>query len=566
MNFYFTPDLTAETFLSPNTKANGSDWATFLLGALDDASVARTYPFQYFGTNFTAVFAQDDVKLTRNITLNLGLRYEYETAPFDAQNRISRGLNLSSPILEFQKNPPMFPSAVMQYMKSPPKFNGAWLFADSSHPGAYDVRKFTFEPRLGVAIRINDRTALRVGYARYVIPIDLLQSTVDTSLPTFGYSAQTNVAPLLAGVPGARISDPFPSSNPLILPAAKSHRRYTNLGDSAYWYNPDQHPGVNDRWNFSIQRQLPAQIHFDFTFFMNFGHNLPYNKEMNMADPQIMYDIKSQWDQQVPNPFYHYLTPDVFPGALRNQKTVKIGSLLTPYSHYGSLTQRATDGALDHYRAFQFRVQRAFSKGFSFLFAYNYNQESSSDFFNAIDQYANHLILIPSNFPRHRASVAGSYDLPFGKGRRYLSNVHPVLNAIIGGWQTSHLLLINSGPFLRFGQMITDGSNPKLANPTRYRWFDTSKFQRPLPYTLRTNPWQYPGVTGPRYWNMDSTLTKMFAIKERCNLEFRFEAYNLTNSFVPTNPDMSVTSSTFGRTLDQQNRGREMQYSLRLQF
>ena len=58
----------------------------------------------------------------------------------------------------------------------------------------------------------------------------------------------------------------------------------------------------------------------------------------------------------------------------------------------------------------------------------------------------------------------------------------------------------------------------------------------------------------------------MFAIKERCNLEFRFEAYNLTNSFVPTNPDMSVTSSTFGRTLDQQNRGREMQYSLRLQF
>ena len=73
--------------------------------------------------------------------------------------------------------------------------------------------------------------------------------------------------------------------------------------------------------------------------------------------------------------------------------------------------------------------------------------------------------------------MAGSYDLPFGKGRRYLSNVHPVLNAIIGGWQTSHLLLINSGPFLRFGQMITDGSNPKLANPTRYRWFDTSKFQ-----------------------------------------------------------------------------------------
>jgi hypothetical protein len=141
-----------------------------------------------------------------------------------------------------------------------------------------------------------------------------------------------------------------------------------------------------------------------------------------------------------------------------------------------------------------------------------------------------------------------------------------VLNAIFGGWQTSHLLLLNSGPFLRFNQMITDNSNPRLDNPTRERWFDTSKFQRPLPFTSRTNPWQYPGVTGPMFWNLDSTLTKTFPIKERLHAEFRFEAYNLTNSFVPTNPDMGVTNSTFGRSTSQQNRGREMQYSVRLQF
>jgi hypothetical protein len=68
------------------------------------------------------------------------------------------------------------------------------------------------------------------------------------------------------------------------------------------------------------------------------------------------------------------------------------------------------------------------------------------------------------------------------------------------------------------------------------------------------------------YWNLDSTLTKNFPIKERMNVEFRFEAYNLTNSFVPSNPDMSGTSSTFGRRTSQQNRGRETQFSLRLQF
>jgi hypothetical protein len=168
--------------------------------------------------------------------------------------------------------------------------------------------------------------------------------------------------------------------------------------------------------------------------------------------------------------------------------------------------------------------------------------------------------------PRHRTSIAGSWDLPFGKGRQYLNNLHPVLNAIIGGWQTSHLLLANSGNNLRFGQMITDGSSPKLGNPTPEKWFDISKFQRPEPYTRRVNPLQYAGVNGPMFWNLDSTLTKTFPIKERYNLEFRFEAYNSPNCFVWANPNMSVTSSLFGRSTNQSNRGREMQYSLRLLF
>src|SRR5262249_36603060 len=203
------------------------------------------------------------------------------------------------------------------------------------------------------------------------------------------------------------------------------------------------------------------------------------------------------------------------------------------------------------------------------LVAYNYNRERSYDFFNEVGRFANRLDFINSNNPRHRISVAGSYDFPFGKGRRFFSNVHPVLNAIIGGWQTSHLLLANSGPYLRFGYdmgMLWDGKSPVIDNRTRDRWFDTSHFQRLPAYTERTNPWQFPGLTGPKYWNLDSTLTKEFPIKERYRIEFRFEAYNLTNSFVPSNPNLTVTSSVFGRSVDQQNRGREMQYSLRLQF
>lgn len=96
--------------------------------------------------------------------------------------------------------------------------------------------------------------------------------------------------------------------------------------------------------------------------------------------------------------------------------------------------------------------------------------------------------------------------------------------------------------------------------------FDTSKFQRPESYTSRTNPWSYPGVNGNKMWNLDSTLTKTFPIRERFNLEFRFEAYNSPNGFVWNDPNMTVTSSLFGRCTSQANRGREMQHSLRLVF
>jgi hypothetical protein len=567
MAFYPYQTYTAETFQNPDLTRNGSDYATLLLGAIDSNSYGQTFPYQYFRSNYYGVFFQDDIRLTRIITLNLGLRYEYESAPYDERDRISRYLDLTSPIPEMQSNPPKMPDAVLPYLKTQPKYNGAWVFADSSNRGAYKTQRLTLMPRVGVAIRINDRTAIRAGYARYVTPPVVIQNTLASGvLNMSGYSYRTNVAPSINGVPQAKLSNPFPPSYPLTMPLEKSLGRYTNLGDAPWFFDQSMHTGVNDRWNFSIQRHLWNQIHFDFTYFMNFGHNLPYTLALNMQDPQNSYTYKSALDAPVPNPFYKYLTPDKFPGTLRNDPTVTIGRLLNPYPQYGGISQQYTEGFLNRYKAFQFRFQRAFSKGYSFIFSYNYNQEKNSQFFNSPDQYANKTTLIAGTMPRHRASVAGSYDFPFGKGRPYLNNLHPVLNAIIGGWQTSHLLMANSGNLLSFGQMVTDGSSPKLDDRTPLKMFDISKFQRPVSYTPRTNPWNYPGVTGNKYWNLDSTLTKVFPIKERYNLEFRWEAYNSPNGFVWADPNMSVTSTLFGRSTNQVNRGREMQLSLRLMF
>jgi hypothetical protein len=578
MGFNFSPDLTSSTFINPDTKRSGDAWASFLLGYMDSSSKASYASPIYSKENQWGVFFQDDFKLSRRITLNLGLRYEYETAPIEDQNRFSRYLDLTQPIPEMNANPPQIPSAVTALNAVSYQFNGAWVYSDANHRALYNPPTLTFLPRAGLALRVNDKTALRIGYARYAIPT-LNAIGYNWYIPLAGFSASTNTAPVLEGVPQAKLSDPFPASNPLILPVGKTYGRYTNLGGSASWVRQDFQQGVNDRINFTVQREVPMGFRVDATYFMNLGHNIPtasdvskfsgggmgFPQNLDLMDPALSYKYQGLLSQQVVNPFYHYMTPQTFPGQLRNQANVTLGSLLVPYPQYTGVTEQFAPGHNDHYYAMQVKAERAFSHGFSVVFGYNYNRESTSDFFNADDQYANRLTLIDSNNPRHRLNLAGTYDFPFGRGRQFLSTLHPVLNAIIGGWTTSHILMWNSGPFLRFGQLNVSG-NPVIANPTKDRWFDTSAFSIATPYTPRTNPWQYPGLTGPGYWDLDSTLSKYFPITERIRLEFRIEAYNMPNAFMLSQPSTSVTSSLFGRSTNQANYGRVMQYTARIHF
>jgi hypothetical protein len=97
-------------------------------------------------------------------------------------------------------------------------------------------------------------------------------------------------------------------------------------------------------------------------------------------------------------------------------------------------------------------------------------------------------------------------------------------------------------------------------------YFDTSKFKLLPAYTPRLNPWQYDGVKGSRNWNIDLSVAKYFKMTETIKMEFRMEAYNLTNSFVPGLPNMTVGSPQFGRSVTQANLGRQLQYTLRLHF
>lgn len=573
--FTFHAVDTGNTFINHDVRGSGSQFASALLGVVNSGN-ASISPMFHNSYDQWGLFFQDDIKLTRNLTLNLGVRYEYENGPKEDRLRFSRFLDLTSPIPEFQgANAPQMPAAVTAISRVNYNFNGAWTFTDEANPRVYPA-KWNMLPRVGMAYRLSDTSAFRAGWARYAVPFKGAWTEGLGSLPLDGFSQQTLIDPPIQGLPRTVISDPFPTTNPLIEPVGKGRGSYTNLGSPAWWFNQDLKRAINDRFNVSYQRQLPGEFLVDATFFMNFGHNVLGTSmwggqeqiNLNMVDPNLVYQYKGAVDVAVPNPFYNKLGADKMPGNLRTRQTVAVRELLRPYPQYGDLNERLASGWGNRYYAFQLKVDRRFANGLSGTIGYNYNQERRDLWFNDIDQYANRLTMTDTRDPRHNLRIAGTYELPFGKGRKYLANVNPIVDAVIGGWATSHFLMWNNGPLLSFGAAIAPTESPKIDNPTRERYFNTAGFAQNPAYTPRTNPIYYSNLRGFGFWSLDSTLVKYFKITERVKFELRMEFYNMPNAFMPSQPDLGVTSSTFGRSTNIAggNYGREIQYTGRIHF
>jgi Carboxypeptidase regulatory-like domain len=568
MGFRFEKSHTADTYISPDTRLRGDGWASFLLGIVDSQSRIRTIPLNRPRDEFYGLYIQDDFKLSPRITLNLGLRWEYETPMKDPELRLSRYLDLTNPIPEFQTNPPQFPTQVTSLGAPPPILNGAWIFTDDDHRGAWEGPKTLFMPRVGIAYRINERMALRAGYARYLVqPIQAFDFLGSTPYP--GFDAVTNPLGLLEGIPRARISDPYPANeNPLVPAVGKTLGRYTSLGGPATWFVQDWRNETNDRINISLQREMWNKMVVDVTYFLNVGHDQRIDLPVNRLDPRLTYQHKTTLTTQVNNPFYNILPPDKFPGQLRNTQRVSIGSLLVPYPQYGDLIiNNGMPGASTRYQAFQLQVQRQFAGGYNFLLGYNYNRGRGMEFFDDVDTFDQMLSWQESSAPRQKFTLAGIWELPFGRGRHFMANSNAVVDGFLGGWSLSGIYQYLGGDFLRFGALEQTG-DPRLEDPSNEARFNTAVFARKDPFTRRYNPKQYEGVTGPSFWSVDMTLSKEYRIAEKLSFEIRMEAYNLTNSFIGANPSTDVTSSIFGRVVNQRAGvfGRQLQYSGRFRW
>jgi hypothetical protein len=566
-NFYFNSALTANTFVSPDTLHLGDPFATFLLGALDGTSEMVGGPTPDPHTEFWGMYFQDNCKVTRNLTINMGLRNEYESAWHDPSHQLSVGLDLNAPVPEMQANPPQIPAQALALVGSGYyKYNGLWQFTSGSHPGMWDAPAIALAPRLGAAYRVNDQTSVRAGYARYVTPTEYnftaapfagFEDVNFLEPPFFGFTGYQFTAPLLQGQPQQTFSNPYPASNPLLPIVGKGYG--TNLGrggQNLLWYPKNFQKAYNDRINVTVERQLPARFVASFTWFTNFGQQ-HYTKALNNINPQLEVQNQNALNVNVANPFYNYLTPTLFPGPLRNQQTVSLASLLVPYPQYGPLYQVGVCCSGERYNSLETRIQRAYANGFNFLFSYVYIRERAEiNSFNDLTVYQNSFQWQNSNQPHHRLNFAGTYELPFGQGKPFLHALPRVVDAVVGGWKVTPFAQLISGDFPQFGNAVVSG-NPCISNPTPAHWFNTAVFQA-VPantYVLRSNPLQYGCLRGPSFFVMDASLVKNFRLYERFHAEIKMTAYNATNHLNRGDPDTNPLSSTFGQALYQGSPG-----------
>ncbi|MBI1352943.1 MAG: carboxypeptidase regulatory-like domain-containing protein [Acidobacteria bacterium] len=570
IQFIFQPNETADTFFAPKTAEVGHAYASLMLGAVN-SGIVQTAPINRPHADVYGVYIQDDYKVSQRVTLNLGLRYEYETPLRDPERRLSIGPDFSQGLPDLEAAAAPMPDEALALRNRPLTYTGAWIFTNDDQRGYYKAQKTIFLPRVGIAYRLDNKTALRIGWARYAVPPIQDRNSVDPlgSTPYPGYTGTTNPLSVLQGIPRTQLSDPFPSSgansNPLVIPRGKTAGIYSVLGTGEGVFQTQNYKqGINDRFNFSLQRELVSRIVMDATFFMNYGHNHSLDTQVNNADPRIAFAAQSATTQSVANPYYG-LPTSIIPGELSNSKNVAVSQLLRPYPYYNNIEQLSIPVRDVRYKAFQLKIQRPFSNGFNFMFGYNYNRGRSGAYWDEVDMYDQVPTLQKDPNQGQTFTFGGIYELPFGHGRQFGAGMPKALDLVVGGWSTSGIFRYVSGALLQFPTQLQLSDDVKLDNPTREQWFNTAAFARQPAFTRRSNAWFVNGVRGPYFANLDLTLNKKFDVTEKVALEFRLEAYNLTNSFMGAAPSTDVNSGSFGQVNTQlaTQSGRELQYSVR---
>jgi hypothetical protein len=585
---YNSTNSGAFTRAQDNTAAqNFQDVATFLLGYPTGGSI-EINGTRLNDTWYQAVFVQDDWKVSNRLTLNLGLRYDYEAPTTDSQNRNVRGFDPGAALSITNAAEAAYAARPDVIGATAWRARGGVQFASADHRGFWNGDKNNIQPRAGFAFKLNEKTVLRGGTGVYVIPFIIAgtnqmgysQSTPFTATQDRGVTFQSTLA------------NPFPFG--ALQPAGNSLGPNTFLGQSlSRFVALDARNPQLLRYQMTVQRELPAQWLLEVGYVGSHGYNLTTDVELNAVPAQYLSPSQAR-DQatidylgtQVPNPFVGLL-PTGFTGA-----NVARSQLLRPYPQFNNVPTTASDGT-SQYDSAQMKLERRFTKGYSIIATYTRSHLTERVFKLNTTDTSYEKRLSRDDVP-HRVTASILYELPFGNGKTFGGGATGLTKALIGGWSVNAIGQLQSGRPLDFaGRNIyfngdlnalkanySDNVNQPVWDISGFYFHDaavqTNGVDDPvkqradprirLSQNLRYFPSRIDGLRSPFLKLWDVSIVKQVQLSGRARLQFNVEFLNALNVVVFNDANTDPTNANFGKVTSQNNLPRDIQLAAKIVF
>jgi hypothetical protein len=546
--------------ISP-TEGTGAGFASFLLGAANSGSFARTAA-PALRKGYLGWYLQDDYKVTPNLTVNLGARYDLQTAPSDRFNRLAS--------FDFKDPNPISDAVgftVPGYLK----------YASG---GVYQPEYKNFAPRIGISYSPWQKLVARGGFG-------LLYTTAmafpggGQDMP--GYSATTPFVGTLDQItPFNTLSNPFPEGEVPVV--GSSQGAMTNVGQDTIAIASSRPTPYVEQWTFGLQYALTKNDSLEAQYIGNHGVKLPISGGIQRNEiPDKYLALGNQLLNPVSNPFYGHIASS---GCGLDQATVTYGQLLRPYPEFCSVYELQAPLGSSSYNAAEFKYSHRWSAGLQVLASFTVSKfidnttgtEGWSTLagpeFRSYNNLAAERSLDGNDIPKSLV-VSYVYELPFGTGKKFGAGSGRMTNAILGGWQVSGISTFKDGFPLSFAAANNNsgsfGGNQRpniigdvyIDHPSINEWFNTNAFAQPQPYTFGNTPRTTSNLRSPGYTNWDIAVQKWWTLTERARLQFRSEIFNAFNHPNFTAPNTTFGSPQFG-TITSAFSPRDIQFAVKL--
>jgi hypothetical protein len=562
--------------------------ASFLLGYPSSGDITIGSPNNFF-INYYAGYFQDDFRVTPNLTLNLGLRYEFE------QGLQERDANITVGFSRDKAFPVQVPGLNLK---------GGLLYAgvDGAPTHQSDPSKKKFAPRVGLAYKFSDKVVLRGGYGIFYAPNQYAFPN-ENRMGTRGFTAVTTyVSSDGAGLrpcSTCTLTNPFP--NGVEQPAGSSRGLLTGAGGDIHFVDQFRKSAYVHQYSADLQYELSPGAVVSAGYVgsrserLSVGGTNSNTVNINQLDPKFLSQGASLFDQ-VPNPMFG--KPGF--GALSQQETVTRGQLLRPFPQFKNIFAHQVSAGFARYDSMVLKFEKRISRGWGANVNYTFSR-NRDNLFGEVNYFSNNSDSLaralnnndlgaefsPSVIEApHRLNVSGVYELPFGKGKKHLNKGGPA-DWFVGGWQVSAIGSYQSGfpvvivqnntfrleefGFLVLRPNLVPGANPKTSGGVEDRlnnWFNVAAWKdaNPLSGGFGNAPRTDMRARTPFKKNWDIAFQKNQRLSERFTLQLRAEIINAFNDPNFLGPATRFGRSDFGQITQIGGFPRLLQWMARLQF